>query len=136
MSGLLRRREVRLWVVLVVATFVAGCQGNGSSTTSATSPGNSPAASGSGATTNVMLSWYPPTDDTNGTPLNNLGGYKIYYGTNPQEYSNTITVSNPGLTSYVIDSLAVGATYYFAVTAVSQAGVESSYSPQVAATIS
>jgi len=132
MSGLLRRREVRLWVVLVVATFMAGCQGNGSSLPSA----NSPAASGSGATTNVTLSWYPPTDDTNGTPLNNLGGYKIYYGTNPQDYSNTIVVSNPGLTSYVIDSLTVGTTYYFAVTAVSQAGVESSYSPQIAATIS
>jgi hypothetical protein len=131
MSGLLRRREVRLWVVLVVATFMAGCQGDGS----ATGPGNSP-ASGGGATTNVTLSWDPPTDNTNGTPLTNLGGYKIYYGTNSQEYSNTIAVSNPGLTTFVIDSLTVGATYYFAVTAVSQAGVESLYSPEVAATIS
>jgi hypothetical protein len=136
MSGLLRRREVRLWVVLVVATFVAGCQGNGSSLPSATGQSNSPAASGSAATTNVTLSWYPPTDNTDGTPLTNLGGYKIYYGANPQEYSNTIEVSNPGLTSYVIDSLTVGTTYYFAVTAVSRAGVESLYSPEVAATIS
>jgi len=123
MSGLLRRREVRLWVVLVVATFMAGCQGDGSSFANT-------------ATTNITLSWYPPTDNTDGTPLTSLGGYKIYYGTNPQEYSNSIAVSNPGLTTYVIDSLTVGATYYFAVTTVSQAGVESSLSPQVVATIS
>ena len=36
----------------------------------------------------------------------------------------TVTVNNPGLTSYVVGNLAPG-TYYFAVTALNSAGAES-----------
>ena len=65
-----------------------------------------------------------------------LSGYRIYYGTASQQYTATISVSNPGLTTYVIDALDIGTTYYFAVTAVTPAGVESAFSPEIAATIS
>src|SRR5579862_2846097 len=33
-----------------------------------------------GSTGTVTLSWDAPTENSNGTPLVNLGGYKVYYG--------------------------------------------------------
>ena len=86
--------------------------------------------------TNATISWLPPTQRTDGSPVGPLSGYRIYYGTASQQYTATISVSNPGLTTYVIDALDIGTTYYFAVTAVTPAGVESAFSPEVAATIS
>ena len=78
----------------------------------------STAGGGSGGTgiSTVDLAWVPPTENTDGSALVNLSGYKIYFGTSSKNYTKTITISNPGLTSYVIDSLAPG-TYFFSVTA-------------------
>jgi hypothetical protein len=98
--------------------------------TSASAPGPSPALA------NATISWVPPTQNTDGSGVGPLRGYKIYYGTASQQYTTTITVSNAGLTTYVIDGLNVGTTYYFAVTAVTAAGIESALSPEVAAMIS
>jgi hypothetical protein len=97
------------------------------------------AAAGAGqssAPTNATISWVPPTQNTDGSPVGALSGYKIYYGTASQQYTTTISVSNAGLTTYVIDALNMGTTYYFAVTAVTATGMESAFSPEVAATIS
>ena len=103
-----------------------------------TATGTSPATASAPApsSTNATISWTPPTQSTNGSALGPLSGFKIYYGTASQQYTTTISVSNPGLTAYVIDGLEVGTTYYFAVTAVTAAGIESSFSPEVSATIS
>jgi len=95
-----------------------------------------PPATANSTVGNVTLGWVAPTENTNGTNLTNLGGYKIYYGTVSKQYSTTISVSSPATLSYVIDALTVGQTYYFAVTAVSATGTESSYSPETSATIS
>ena len=83
----------------------------------------------------VTLSWEPPTENTDGTPLVNLSGYKIHYGNESGAYSTTIPVDNAGVTRYVIDGLGSG-TYYFAVTAYSASGAESDYSAEVSTTIS
>jgi hypothetical protein len=79
------------------------------------------------ATGSATLSWLPPTTNTDGTPLTNLAGYRIYWGTAPGNYSSSTTVMNPGLTTYVVGNLTPN-TYYFAVTAVSSAGAESVFS--------
>jgi hypothetical protein len=76
----------------------------------------------------------PPTENTDGTALVNLNGYKIYYGHAPKTYTQTITLTNPGLTQYVIDNLPAG-TYYFSVTATTSNGTQSGFSPEAAATI-
>ncbi len=81
----------------------------------------------------MTLSWEAPTQNTDGTPLLDLRGYRIYYGTTPQ-VRNTIDVDNPGLTTYVIDNLSAG-TYYFAVTSYNSAGVDSSHSPEISTTV-
>jgi hypothetical protein len=83
--------------------------------------------SGSTSTGSATLSWTPPTRNTNGTTLTNLAGYKILYGTSSSSLSKTITVSNPGLTSYVVDNLSSG-TWYFAIKAYTSSGTESAAS--------
>ena len=78
----------------------------------------------------VTVSWLAPADNTNGTALTNLRGYKLYYGEAPRDYSSTIKVSNPGLTTYLIENLSPG-RYYFAVTAYNSLGEESDFSPEI-----
>ena len=77
-----------------------------------------------GSVGSATLSWAPPTSTTSGASLSNLAGYRVYYGNSANSLSQTITVSNPGLTSYVVSSLNAG-TWYFAVTAYTSTGSES-----------
>jgi hypothetical protein len=79
------------------------------------------------STGSATLSWQPPTQRTDGSPLSDLAGYRILYGTSPGNYSNRITLENPGLTSYVIGNLSPG-TWYFVMTAFDTTGAESDYS--------
>lgn len=79
---------------------------------------------------NVTLSWVPPTENADGSVLVDLKGYKVHYGSASKDYSDTIQVTNAGLTTYVVQNLAAG-KYYFAVTAYNSAGQESSLSPEV-----
>lgn len=78
----------------------------------------------------VTIFWQAPTENTDGSVLSNLGGYRIYYGGASGEYSSSIDVSNPGLTSYVVQNLPAG-EYFFAVTSYTSAGEESGFSPEV-----
>jgi len=75
----------------------------------------------------VTLSWSPPSQNTDGSVLTDLAGYRIYFGTTPSALTQTIQVSSSGISSYVVDDLAP-ATYYFAVRAYTSNGVESSSS--------
>jgi len=79
------------------------------------------------ATGSATLIWQPPTGNTDGSPLSNLAGYHVYWGTTQGNYSSSTALNNPGLTSYVIQQL-TPATWYFVVTAVNSSGVESNYS--------
>lgn len=75
----------------------------------------------------ATLSWTPPTQNTDGSSLDDLAGYRIYYGVSQGSYLNRIPIDNPGLTSYVVDNLSPD-TYYFVSTSVNSSGVESTYS--------
>lgn len=72
----------------------------------------------------ATLDWTPPTENTDGSVLTNLAGYHIYYGTAADNLTETVKVTNPGLTAYTLTNLAPG-TWYFAVTSYSSTGVES-----------
>ena len=78
-------------------------------------------------TEQVTLAWQPPTYNEDGTPLIDLAGHRIYWGTIKGEYSDSIDVDNPGLSTYVVDNLAPN-TYYFATTAYNSSGMESELS--------
>jgi putative Ig domain-containing protein len=90
------------------------------------------AAAGSEST--VTLSWQPPTENADGTALVDLKGYKVHYGPASKSYSDTIQLTNAGLTNYVIQNLPSG-EYYFAITSYNSKGIESSLSPEVSTTV-
>jgi hypothetical protein len=72
----------------------------------------------------ATLTWTAPTENTDGTTLSNLTGYRIRYGTSAGELTNTISIDNASVTTYVVEDLAP-ATWYFAVSAVTSVGAES-----------
>jgi hypothetical protein len=86
------------------------------------------------ATGSATLSWTPPTTNTDGSPLTNLAGYKVYWGTSQGNYSNSATLNNAGLTTYVIENLTPG-TWFFVATAFNTAGIESTFSGVASKTI-
>jgi hypothetical protein len=75
----------------------------------------------------VTLGWTVPTENTNGTPLTNLAGYWILYGTSASQLNQSVNIGNPATTSYVVSNLSAG-TWYFAVEAYNTAAVYSSLS--------
>jgi hypothetical protein len=86
------------------------------------------------ATGAITLSWLPPTQNSDGSALTTLAGYKIYWGTAQGDYPNSVTIDTPGVASYVIEQLSPG-TYYFVMTAYDAAGVESEQSNMAITTI-
>jgi fibronectin type 3 domain-containing protein len=77
------------------------------------------------ATSSATLTW----DAVTGTPIT---GYKVYVGEAPRLYTRTIDVGT--VTSSTVNSLTVGRTYYFAVTAYNSDG-ESAPSNEVSKSI-
>jgi len=82
----------------------------------------------------ATLDWMPPTENNDGSALTNLAGYTVYYGTDRNDLSQSVKVSNPGLASYTVTGLTSG-TWYFAVTSYSADGVESTRTTTVSTTI-
>ena len=95
---------------------------------------DAPVSNGADPPSVVKLSWRPPTENTDGTPLLDLSGYKIYIRTSEGSYTELIDLSSPELTMYVADNLAPG-TYFFVITAYDSARVESDFSNVVSKTI-
>ena len=139
-------RGVYFCAAAALGLALSGCGGGGgaaavgsASTSQAATSGVASSAPASNnvpptASTGVTVNWNPPTENTDGTPLTNLAGYDIHYGTKPGNYTQTITVSNPGIATYVVDNLSPG-TYYFAVAAVNSQGAESPMSAAASATV-
>lgn len=82
----------------------------------------------------ATVSWTPPTERTDGTPLTNLAGYKVYYGKDSASLTHTVNIKNAGQTSHFVENLDAG-TWYFAVTAYCSGGEESSKSSLASKTI-
>jgi hypothetical protein len=75
----------------------------------------------------ATLTWTAPTLNTDGSPLTNLAGYHIYYGTSAGSLSNMAAVSSAGATSYTVGNLSA-ATWYFGIKSYTTSGVESAMS--------
>jgi hypothetical protein len=76
-----------------------------------------------------ILTWNAPTLNADGTPLDDLAGYIVYYGTSSGNYSQGISVGN--VTTFTVDNLNDDLTYYFAATAYDISGNQSGYSNEV-----
>ncbi len=83
-------------------------------------------------TGDITLSWTTPTEREDNTPLTlfEIAGYKIYYGTTPAQYNDSITINNSQTTSYLFEDFATG-TYYFVITTLDTNGRESQQSSEV-----
>ena len=79
----------------------------------------------------VTLTWLPPTQNADGSPLMDLAGYRIYYGRTPGQLNQSVTIKSPGITSYVIENL-TPAVWYFVATAYNHNGIESTPSNSAA----
>jgi hypothetical protein len=78
----------------------------------------------------VNLAWDPPTNCVDGTPLADLGGYKLYYGSTSRTakaYSTTNDVGN--VTTTTVSNLT--GLVYIAVSAYNESLDESDYSDEL-----
>lgn len=116
----------KLLICIVFSIYLSGCAQSGGGGSDESS-GFSVAPRGDGT---ALVSWTPPTENTDGSTLTDLAGYKIRYGTSPGSYSETITITGSGLTSYLVESLGVS-DWYFVMTAFNSSGIESAYSAEV-----
>ncbi|HDH53508.1 MAG TPA: hypothetical protein ENH24_03375 [Nitrospirae bacterium] len=125
-------------LLLVLLLIIFGCGGgggSGSSGSGVTASGeNSGSSDGSGSTavSSATLSWDAPTTNSDSTPLTDLAGYKVYYGTSSGNYTQSVDIGNT--TGAVVDSLSSG-TWCFAVTAYDTSGNESDYSNEVCTSV-
>jgi hypothetical protein len=78
----------------------------------------------------VLLTWQAPSENTDETPLADLAGFHLYWGTDPDEPSHSVTVGT-NTSSYQFSGLSPG-LYYFSTTAVNTQGMESALSDVVA----
>ena len=83
---------------------------------------------------NITLNWNAPTQNTDGSPLMDLAGYKIFYGTSSGNYDHEIHLDNPSMTTYVVDNL-VPDTYFFAAKSFNSSGMDSDYSGEAVRTV-
>ena len=82
----------------------------------------------------VHVFWTAPTTNTDGTPLTDLAGFKIYWGANSGNYGLNVEVADPKATSYTLCNF-LPLTYYFAMKAYTTTGTESSFSNEVSYTV-
>jgi|RhiMetdeSRZDD1v2_1073273.scaffolds.fasta_scaffold641208_1 fibronectin type III domain protein len=99
---------------------------SGSTTSTSTSSGSTSTSTSGSTSTTATLSWYPNAET-------NLAGYKVHIGTAAGIYNSTVDVRN--VTSYSLPNLAIGTTYYFAVSAYDTAGTDSALSNEVSKSI-
>ena len=58
-------------------------------------------------------------------------GYKVYYGTAARNYTQSINITSPDITTCTINNLTGGRKYYFAATAYNNKLIESDYSAEI-----
>jgi hypothetical protein len=91
-------------------------------------------SSATGSTSSAALSWSAPTQNEDGSPLTDLAGYRIHYGTSASDLNKRVEVGNPATTSARVQNLTPG-TWFFAISAYTHNGAESSRSGVVSKVI-
>lgn len=81
---------------------------------------------------NITLAWDSPSLNEDGTPLNDLAGTIVHYGTEPGNYPYAVDVGNTN--QAVLTGLEVGKTYYVAVEAYNAWNFLSDLSQEISAT--
>jgi hypothetical protein len=82
----------------------------------------------------ATLSWVAPLENSDGSALTDLAGYRIYYGNVPGQYDHQLDIPDAGIVTAIIENLSQG-SWYFAATALNSQGLESDRSNEVEKTI-
>ncbi len=72
----------------------------------------------------ASLQWEIPSSKINGSPLDDLAGYRILFGRSAEDLDHSVFIDGATVTTYEIDSLDPG-VWYFSVAAVNANGLES-----------
>src|SRR5215469_9225797 len=88
-------------------------------------------AAGVNLSGSATLTWTPVTQNSDGTSLSDLAGYKVYYGTSAGALDSVVVLPDPNATSYLVTGLSSG-TWYFAVAAFTSGGTQGASSNVVA----
>jgi hypothetical protein len=72
----------------------------------------------------------PPTQNTDQSPLIDLAGYQIGFGSTPDATDNTIQLKNAGLTAFMVENLPKG-TAYFVIRSINSGGLVGPSSPVI-----
>ncbi len=98
-------------------------------------PGFDVTVSGStSSTASAVIDWIPPTKNTNGSPLTDLAGVRIYYGTSAANLSHMVQISSSTQTSYTLGNLTAG-TWYFGGVSYTTTGAQSAMSHVVSMSV-
>lgn len=121
---------VKTLLPIVFSLLLAGCEGEFGSDL------------GSGSDDYIAygdtLQWRAPTENTDGTPLTDLTGYIIYFGSSSDSLTHSITLDNPDVSTYSVADLAnvvtlqPGNIYYFGIIAINSRNLGSNLSNVVA----
>ena len=85
-------------------------------------------------TGSAALYWTAPTQNTDGSPITDLSGYYIYYGSDPTQPMQILSISDPSATSVQLGGL-VNGTWYFAAAAYNSLGIASDLSAVASTTM-
>jgi uncharacterized protein YceK len=130
-----KNSTILILFILMLLLLLSGCGASGSDLSASTMSDNNSVANTnitSDSRKSAVVTWDAPTINDDGTPLTDLSGYKVYYGTSSGNYEQTIDVGN--YTSIEIDSLTDG-TWFFSVKAYDSSGNESAFSNEVSKNI-
>jgi hypothetical protein len=73
----------------------------------------------------IAVAWTQELKNADGTPLTDLAGFRIVYGTVANALTQTVEIRDPNARSYTLANLAYSTTYYHAVKAFNAKGEES-----------
>jgi len=109
-------------IVALLVLFFSACNGGGNNE-SVSSQSTSDTFTGA-----AILSWVAPIENTDGTSLQDLEGFIIYYGETRDDLNSTVEVDDQSATVYEFQGLKNNTTYYFSITAYNTSGIQSGFS--------
>jgi len=101
-------------------TFSLTCTGTG---------GNAMQMVSVSAAGDLRISWVSPDENVDGTELTDLARYRIYYGPESRNYSNSVDVTDPAATNHTFR--ASSGEHFVTMTALDMDGNESSFSNEI-----
>jgi len=134
----LKQKVSKITAILLVLTQLAGCYAEtGADSKDRTATFDNEIVDVESETTVVSeamtFSWTAPVarEDESPIAMSEIAGYRIYYGTETGNYSQSIEVNDAYTDAITLDEINMAGTYYIVITTVDTDGRESTYSEEI-----